>query len=135
MGTLENSVIVSVVAILFSGIAGVIISRLLHQKYEERSIKRDVLRRFVGNRYILTEQHKGQGGELFVAMNEIFIVYAGDGKVIDALKKMHEELNRPERMSSNLITLTKAMASAAKVSLHEFNDDFILTPFSPRRGQ
>ena len=94
-------------------------------------IKRDVLRRFVGNRYTLTESLKGHAGEPFIALNEIFVVYAKDQQVITALKKMHEELGLSGRLSDNIVMLTKAMALAAKVPIKGLNDEFITRPFTP----
>lgn len=122
----------SIVSILLSGVVAVIISIWFQHRFKVLMIKRDVLRRFVGNRYALTESLMGQAGEPFIALNEIFIVYAKDQQVIAALNKMHEELGLPGRLSDNIVTLTKAMANAAKVPLNQLNDEFITRPFTPR---
>ena len=99
------------------------------------SAKRDVLRRFVGNRYVLTSPPNiSREGEPFVALNEIFVVYAEHPQVIAALKKMHEELGTKNRLVDNILTLTKAMAKAAEVPVQELNDEFIARPFTPPKG-
>ena len=118
----------TVLPILFSGILATIIAVSLQHRNNVLMIKRDVLRRFVGNRYALTENLKGHAGEPFIALNEIFVVYAKDQQVITALKKMHEE---PGRLRDNIVTLTKAMALAAKVPIKGLNDEFITRPFTP----
>ena len=89
------------------------------------------MRRFVGNRYCLTPGRQSESGEPFIALNEIFIVYARDREVIDAIKKMHEEIHTENRLIDNILTLTKAMAKAAKVPINGLNDNFIEKPFTP----
>ena len=59
----------------------------------------------------------GKVGEPFVALNEVFVVYAEHPQVITTLKKMHEELGVKDRLVDNIVTLTKAMAKAAKVPI------------------
>ena len=94
--------------------------------------KRDVLRRFAGNRYVMVESGLGvqPTGEPFVALNEAFVVFAGDSEVIEALETMHAELGRPNRLIDNILTLVKEMAAAADVPIG-LNDSFIERPFVP----
>lgn len=127
MGSLENTLL----PILLSGILAVIISSWLQRRFNVLTIKRDVFRRFVGNRYFLTVSLKGQTGEPFIALNEIFVVFSENQQVIAALKMMHEELSVPNRLNDNIVTLTKAMAKAAKVPTNDLNDEFISRPFTP----
>ena len=131
-----NPLIYAIITILLSGLLATVISFWLHHRFIILSTKRDVLRRFVGNRYILTStQHMGRVGEPFVALNEIFVVYAKHPQVIAALKKMHEEIGAKDRLVDNILTLTKAMAKAAKVPVQELNDEFIARPFTPPRPE
>ena len=131
----SNPLVYAIITILLSGLLATGISFWLHYRFSILSTKRDVLRRFVGNRYVLTSLlHEGRVGEPFVALNEIFVVYAEHPQVIAALKKMHEELGTEDRLVDNIVTLTKAMAKAAKVPVQELNDEFIARPFTPRKG-
>ena len=129
----------TIIATLLSGlISGLVVATFafhLDSKHDERELKRDVLRRFVGNRYLLTELRMGHQGEPFVALNEAFIAYADHPEVISALRKMHEQLGVPNRLSDNILTLTKEMAKAAEVNIRTLNDDFITRPFTPPRVQ
>jgi len=128
----STSISVAIISAFLSGIVGVVISTLYHRRYDRRKQKRDVLRRFVGNRYVLTGRHMGnQDGEPFIALNETFVVFADSHIVIAALKKMHQELGQPNRLSDNVVTLTKEMAKAAGVKIEGLNDDFIERPFTP----
>ena len=100
-----------IITLLLSGLVATVVSFHLHRGYNELEVKRDVLRRFAGNRYLLTESRVGRDGEPFVALNEVFVVYADHPQVISAPRKMHEELGIQNRPSDNILTLTKAMAT------------------------
>ena len=125
------------ISALVSGLLATWVSFYLNRRYSEVGVKRDVLRRFVGSRYRLTEKYMsgeeyvGGEGEPFIALNEVFVVYAEHPQVISTLRKMHEELGIPDRLRDNIVSLVKAMAEAAKVPIRELNDDFITRPFTP----
>lgn len=132
---------------LLSGMIGALLGALLvaflqsylHRKYDQVERKRDVLRRFVGSRHFLTGSLHGRtSAEPFISLNETFIVFADSPAVISALRKLHQELQRPDRLVDNILTLTKAMATASSVRMDNLNDDFIVHPFTPssseRRG-
>ena len=119
-----------VIVILTSGAVSAILSFYLRWKYEKREIKRDVLRRFVANRYRLTGAYISDG-EPFIALNEVFLVFSEHPQVISDLRIMHQELGIEERLIDNIVTLTKAMAKAAKVPIRDLNDEFIMKPFTP----
>ena len=131
-----NPLVGAILTILLSGLLAAVISNWLHNRSSMLSVKRDVLRRFVANRYVLTDpQNISREGEPFVALNEIFVVYAEHPQVIAALKKMHEEIGTKDRLVDNILTLIKAMAKAVKVSVQELNDAFISRPFTPPRPE
>ena len=112
-GRIINPLACAILTILLSGLSAAVISNWLHDRSSMLSAKRDVLRRFVGNRYLLTSPSNiSREGEPFVALNEIFVVYAEHPQVIAALKKMHEELGTKGRLVDNIVTLTKAMAKS-----------------------
>lgn len=119
------------ISALVSGLLATCVSFHLNRQHTKNLLKRDVLRRLVGNRFVLTAQGVGSKGEPFIALNETFVVYADHPEVISALRKMHEDLALPDRMPGNLLSLVKAMAKATKVPIHQLNDDFFLRPFTP----
>ena len=120
------------ISALVSGLLATWGSFYLNRRYSEVEVKRDVLRRFVGSRYHLTGKDIGGEGEPFIALNEVFVVYAEHPQVISTLRKVHEEISMPDRVPDNIVSLVKAMAEAAKVPIRELNDDFITRPFTPR---
>jgi hypothetical protein len=126
----STAIVVAVVSSLVSGLVGVVISAVYYRKYDRMKLRREVLRRFVGNRHLLVGPTTGQG-EPFVALNEVFVVFSDAPAVISAIKKMHEELGEEGRLVDNIVTLTKAMACAAGVRLESVNDSFIEKPFTP----
>ncbi len=90
--------------------------------------KRDVLRRLLGSRHLLTAamaSHRGPG-EPFVALNEVAVAYYGDDNVVRALKCYFAE-----KTAVNLKTLIREMAKAARSSLDKFDDNFLENPFVP----
>lgn len=129
--SIEETTATIFISALVSGLLATCVSSYLNSKHTRDLLKRDVLRRLVGNRFLLTRPNVGSKGEPFIALNETFVVYAEHPEVISALRKMHEELALPDRMSDNLVSLVKAMAKAAKVPVHQLNDDFFLRPFTP----
>ena len=101
---------------------------------DELAIKRDVLRRLVANSYRLTPGLMGQEGEPFVALNEAVVVFADSPTVMNALITLQDELGNPERLSPNIVELTKAMAHAARVSTKDHDgllERFVSSPFTP----
>ena len=125
--------------ILLSGVVAAlvatVISSWMHDRSSILSAKRDVLRRFLGNRYVLTSvPPMVKAGEPFVALNEIFVVYAEHPQVIAALKKMHEELGEKGRLVDNILTLTKAMAEAVEVPIQEYERRVHFPAFHPGKG-
>ena len=128
---IQETIATVIISASVSGLLATCVSFYLYRQHTKNLLKRDVLRRLVGNRFVLTKLGEGGKGEPFIALNEIFIVYADHATVISALKKMHENLAVPNRMSDDLISLVKAMAKAAKVPINQLNDDFFLRPFTP----
>ena len=128
-----TSIAVTILSSLVSGIVGVIISATYYRRYDERKLKRDVLQRIVGNRFFLTDELVNERNkDLFIALNEAFVVFSDSPQVIAVIRKMHEELGLPGRVVDNLVSLIKEMAKASGIKLGELNDAFIERPFIPR---
>ena len=130
----KNTLWVSLISGLIGALAAVLIQSYIGYGLDQLAVKRDVLRRFAANRYVLTGGEPGVqlNGEPFVALNEAFVVFAGDPEVIEALETMHTELGRPGRLVENIVTLVKEMAAASDVPIG-LNDSFIQRPFTPPR--
>lgn len=126
-----GNIIITVLSSLISGLLGVVISNRQYKKYEKNKIKMDTFRRVVAYRYCLVPNSQdNNSGEFFSALNEVFVVFNENKEVIDALKKLHEELNLPDRSVDNLVTLIKKMSEVLNVNYSQVNDSFFERPFS-----
>ncbi|MCY4637126.1 MAG: hypothetical protein OXG04_21960 [Acidobacteria bacterium] len=128
------AVVTGILGTWFGTWLGVVLRSRANQEAEQLALKRDVLRRFMGNRYMLTKTGVGvqPNGEPLVAMNEAFIVFARDRQVIEALKSMHTAM-REKKCSRGIVGLAKEMAKASDVPI-ELDDWFIEHPFTPKAG-
>ncbi len=90
-------------------------------------LKRDVLRRIAGNRHIGLPKRipPPPNGEPYVALNEAFIVFADDTKVLQALQDLRR--HRPAR-TEDFVAVVKRMASAAGVPIN-LDDAYINSAF------
>ena len=119
----------AVLLALLSGLAGAVITQMWHDSRENVQIKRDVLRRVAGTRYLLTQPGLVlRSGEPFVALNEAFIVFAEDPEVMAALEALR---TGRDRSAENVVALIKRMAAAANVPVN-LDDAFIIEPFTPK---
>ena len=117
------------VASLLSGLVAVLVTLFVRARQDQREIKRDVLRRLAGTRYLLTR--RGQvlpSGEPFVALNEVFVVFADEPDVLNALERLRKDGG--ESNAENIVALIKRMAAAAEVPVN-LDDAFIRNPFTP----
>ena len=128
-----NSIWLIIIAALFSGLIGAILSSFLssdlYQRHEKPKQKLDTLRRLWGNRFAIAEGQESKAEhareEFFIALNEAVVVFHDSPSVIDALDKYREN-----NSMDNLVRLFKAMCKNLEVS-YELNDSFFLTPFTP----
>ena len=121
------------VASLLSGLIGVLVATYVRAWQDQREIKRDVLRRLAGNRYILTGEGLVQSnGEPFVALNEAFVVFAKEPEVLKALEALRKDDDN--RARENIVALIKRMAAAAHVPV-TLDDAFIASAFKPPSGR
>ena len=100
------------------------------RKSEDLKQKRDVFRRFFGNRHRFSDQ---DSAEPLVSLNEVFIVFADSPSVLSAWEKFHAESGRPDCFHSNLTTLVQALAKAADLDSDRLTHDLINRPISQRR--
>ena len=125
--------VASLVSGLIGAVVAVLIQSYINYRLSQLSMKRDVLRRLVGNLYTLTSNDPvplQPGREPFVALNEALVVYSKDRAVLDALRTMRAGLGQPGQLADNIVTLVKAMADVCGLTVN-LNDSFIDRPFTP----
>lgn len=129
----ETVLATSLVSGLIGAVVAVLIQSCINYRLSQLSMKRDVLRRIVGNLYTLTSNDPvplQPGREPFVALNEALVVYSRDRAVLDALRTMRAGLGKPGQLADNIVALVKAMADVCGLAVN-LNDSFIDRPFTP----
>ena len=90
---MEENILFNVCAIIFSGIAGVILTIIVQRKLTKYDLKYTVLINFVENRYDI------RGENFTKAINRIYLDYAKDIEVINAVQEFHRVIsNKPVSM-------------------------------------
>ena len=131
LGELLQTPLISTVAGGFIAIAAswVAISRQFREnrKRDLLAMRSDVLRRFIANRHFLTPRllDHPDNLELFVALNEIFVIFADKESVIKALK----EAKKNSWRAQDIRQLIEEMAKA--VNIADLDGEFIEYPFVP----
>ena len=101
------------------------------RQHAEASLKRDVLQSLAGSRHLLLKPDATGEEEIYIVLNQISVVYANHPEVISARRTLHKDLGVPTRLEVNLLSLTEAMAKAAKVPVDQLDENFFLRPFAP----
>lgn len=111
---------------LVSGLIGVGVSFFFFSRMEFRKLKIDTARRLLGNRFNIGSH------EFLQALNEVFVVFAKNKKVIKALNDFWDQRSENPNPSSSdvandrLITLMKAIVEDVGLKQDEVNDSFYL---------
>lgn len=112
----------------FSGLLGVGISEIYHNKNEKRRCKVALLEELLGNRYDL------RGDKFTKALNTVFIVFYDSQEVVIALKEFHETLllggKTTELANQKLLDLFKAMCKNVSINPAPLTDNFFLQAFN-----
>lgn len=115
---------------VFSGLLGVAISNIYHQKNEVRREKLQLISQLIGNRNDL------QGQEFSEALNKIFITFYKSKPVLIQLKKFHDVVSNRNRAEGGandvLLDLFKTLCKDVGIKIEPLNDNFFLMPFNVR---
>lgn len=123
---MEFSIWATIVASLTSGLLGALLSIVVYSRRERRRVKVDTLKRFAANRYDL------KGDEFSRALNEIFVVFNENTRVMKELQAFHERVSAKQPAEDPLVQLYKAMCDDVGINYGGFNDSFFLTPFNTK---
>ena len=131
MGNPMLTLLVAVLT-LSSGLLGALITAWFQRRWHNRIVKVDTLRRLVAYRYHIADQTVSASGEPFVALNEVFVVYSDDPKVLEELEKFHDRIySNPETLADDLLRLIRVMAKSTKTKLG-VADNLVKVPFVPK---
>ena len=129
-----TTVIVSAAGGAFVSQAAVLATRRLSDRSERRRLRRDVLRKLAGHRYLLIGDTRFEPSEFWVALNEVIVAFMDDEGVMNAQLEFRSHLG-PQSKAEHLVPLVKAMAKAANLPVERLNTEeltYELThPFTP----
>ena len=127
---MANSLWLTILPSVLSGLLGVIISTYYYRRNEKRKLKQDTLRKLLAYRHVGVPGSTEMAREsFFAALNDVFAVFHDSREVIQALQTLHAELKRPERLRDHLIRLFKRIFKDLSIDLEGVNDSFFLHPF------
>lgn len=121
---------VAVIAALLGTSLGAFLTHYYGRKRDHLELKRDVLRRLMGYRWQLTPGRAHPDGFVFIALNEIPVVFAGDKDVEDAFQAFRGEVDEGFQAES-FTPLAQAMATSARVPNKRWSQDLIERPLTP----
>jgi len=122
----KEQIIITIVSSIFSGFVGVIVSTYYYNRYENRRVKFETFKKFMGNRYDL------KGDAFSQALNEIFVVFKDSEDVMKALAEHHKMVTSGKDSEDELVKLFKAMCIDLDLNINDFNDSFFLMPYNTR---
>jgi hypothetical protein len=119
-------ILITIISSLISGISGVVISIVYHQKAEKRQQKFNTLKDFVGYRYDLKCE------SFTKALNEIFLVFQDSKKVIEKFNELHEIVvsKQTALIDDKLIALFKEMCKNLNIDPNKYSESSFLKAFN-----
>jgi len=124
----KEAIFVTLISSLISGVAGVAIAAYFFYRIERYKLKLDLARRLFGYRHSIT----GEG--FSTAMNEVFVVFAGEKKVIENMGRLYSVLETPGKPHLEVIfsDFLKAVAESAGLGKAKLNDAYFLKTFNAK---
>ena len=131
----DTSEAVTVFAALIGAALGAALGAFLGYRFSRKrdhlELKRDVLRRVMGYRWTLTPGRSDSAGHFFTALNEAFVVFAGDDDVEREIQTFHESVEEQAFRAEDLQPLAEAMARSAQVPHEAWDKAIFEQPFVP----
>ena len=111
-------------------LATVLATQRLSDRSERRRLRRDVLRKLAGHRYLLLSEERYKPSEFWVALNEVIIAFMDDEGVMKAQQEFRKHLDDEAK---HIVPLIVAMARAANLPVDRFEGntltDQLMHPF------
>lgn len=119
-------ILLTIISSLISGISGVVISIVYHQKAEKRQQKFNTLKDFVGYRYDVKCE------SFTKALNEIFLVFQDSKKVIEKFNELHEIVvsKQTALIDDKLIALFKEMCKNLNIDPNKYSESSFFKAFN-----
>jgi hypothetical protein len=125
----KETIILTLVSSIVSGILGVVISSIFYSRLERRKIKLETARKMFGSKHAIS------GKEFQEAINEVMIVFSDSQDVVDRVQNLFEVVSTPlparapKAADEALIKLMKAMCKNIGIKYKNVPDSYYLKFF------
>ena len=129
-------------SIILSGVVAslitLIVTNIMQIRHDRKEYKMQVFKTLVAYRTDLTDSSSATGN-LQIALNQIFVAFNRDKKVIQAFETFRKDVqykseqSANEKLDSDFIALIKAMADNLNINYGFANDDLFMRPLSLKK--
>lgn len=125
----KETIIITLVSSILSGILGVVISSIFYSRLERRKIKIETARKMFGSR------HSISGKEFQESINEIMIVFSDSQRVVDLVQDLFKVVSTPlsarspQAADEALIKLMKGICEDIGIKYKNLPDSYYLKFF------
>ena len=125
-----TTVLVSAVVSAAVAVLVVLFTQHLSDRSERRRLRRDVLRKLAGHRYLIAGDISPVPNEFWVALNEAVIAFLDDDEVMEALRVFRTRVCQGQE-AEDFVPLIAAMARAAKLPAERLDSEMLINAFAP----
>ena len=124
----NEAILVTLVSSVISGLAGVAVAAWFFYRIERYKLKLDLARRLFGYRHSIV----GEG--FSTAMNEVFVVFAGEVEVIQNMGCLYSVIETPGKPNLEVVfaDFLKSVAKSAGLGKAKLNDAYFIKTFNAK---
>ncbi len=124
----KEAILITIVSSLISGLAGVAIAAWFFYRIERYKLKLDLARRLFGYRHSIV----GEG--FSTAMNEVFVIFAGEDDVIQQMGRLYAAIETPGKPNLEIVfaDFLKSVAKSAGLGKAKLNDAYFIKTFNAK---
>jgi hypothetical protein len=123
-----DAILITLASSLISGLIGVAIAAWFFFRIERYKLRLDLARRLFGNRHSII------GDGFSTAMNEVFVVFAGEQEVIQNMDRLYLAIETPGKPNLEIVfsDFLKSVAKSAGLGKAKLNDAYFIRTFNSK---
>lgn len=123
-----EAILITLVSSLISGLIGVTIAAWFFYRIERYKLKLDLARRLFGCRHSIV------GDGFSTAMNEVFVIFAGEEEVIQNMGHLYSVIETPGKPNLEVVfsDFLKSVAKSAGLGKSKLNDAYFIKTFNAK---
>ena len=123
-----DAILITLLSSLISGLLGVAIAAWFFYRIERYKLRLDLARRLFGYRHSIV----GEG--FSTAMNEVFVVFAGEEDVIQNMGRLYSVIETPGKPNLEVVfsDFLKSIAKSAGLGRAKLNDAYFIKTFNAK---